>query len=394
METIGTPSTKDGKNNLIDDKRNGSEGGANQNNTDDVFDVAIVGGGYAGLSAALLLGRYLRPTVIFDVMKQRKSHIHGYLGFENSPVEEVLQKGWDDVLLYKSVKRVNERVDKVERDSNNNLFLITTSTATKDIEGAGAEAEPEGDDIGYTKRKAKARFLVIATGIHHQNPDIKNFEEFLGNGIWHCPHCDGFEATDKKLVILASDNKNNQAIDYAKVFLGWTKDITLFFHHHNDDKSASSASSFTSASSSCEPSGVPKSPLLTDDQRQEALTLGINAVENDAIVEIVADPIKNAMKGILSKNNKFFEANVLFYHLGIVIQNELAKQLGCEFDEGYVKVNEKQETTVPDVYAAGDIDTDRHYAVLASASGALAAISIYERILKDAIKITKKENGN
>ncbi len=231
MDTIETPSTKDGKNNLIDDKMNGRKGGdGNQNyyaDDDDVFDVAIVGGGYAGLSAALLLGRYLRPTVIFDVMKHRKSHLHGYLGFENSPVEEVLEKGWNDVLQYKSVKKVNELVEKVERDSNNNLFLITTSTATKT--NAVAEIENGGEGVDYTKRRAKARYLIIATGIHHQNPDIKNFEKFMGNGIWHCPHCDGFETTDRKLVILASDNKNNQAIDYAKVFLGWTKDITLFF---------------------------------------------------------------------------------------------------------------------------------------------------------------------
>jgi thioredoxin reductase len=61
-------------------------------------------------------------------------------------------------------------------------------------------------------------------------------------------------------------------------------------------------------------------------------------------------------------------------------------------DEGYLKVNERQQTTISNVYAAGDIDTDRHYAILAAASGALAAISIYEELLKDAIKITKIQN--
>ncbi len=70
-----------------------------------------------------------------------------------------------------------------------------------------------------------------------------------------------------------------------------------------------------------------------------------------------------------------------------MIQNEIANQLGCEFDEGYVKVNKKQLTTVSKVYAAGDIDTDRHYAILAAASGALAAISIYEDLLKNAIRM-------
>ena len=71
---------------------------------------------------------------------------------------------------------------------------------------------------------------------------------------------------------------------------------------------------------------------------------------------------------------------MLFYHTGQMIQNEIANQLCCEFDEGYVKVNKKQLTIVSNVYAAGDIDTDRHYATLAAASGALAAISIYEEL--------------
>jgi thioredoxin reductase len=81
---------------------------------------------------------------------------------------------------------------------------------------------------------------------------------------------------------------------------------------------------------------------------------------------------------------------LLFYHIGQTIQNEIANQLGCEFDEGYVKVNKKQLTTVSNVYAAGDIDTDRHYAILTAAIDALAAISIYEELLKNAIRINLK----
>ena len=63
----------------------------------------------------------------------------------------------------------------------------------------------------------------------HVQPTIKNFDEYLGNGIWHCTHCDGLETTYKKLVIVASDNKDNQALKYAKLFLGWTKDVPCFF---------------------------------------------------------------------------------------------------------------------------------------------------------------------
>ncbi len=368
MENIKLTQTKEGINNLIDDKINEDN---IKNSYDDIFDVAIIGGGYAGLSAALLLGRYLRTTIIFDVVKPRKSHLHGYLGFEKSPIENVIQKAWNDVLQYGSVKRIVEKVEKVEKDYDNNLFLIsTTKTKTKTTEDNN-----HGRDRDI-KTKARAKYLIIATGIQHQKPNIKNFEEYQGNGVWHCPHCDGFETTDKKLVIIASDNTNNKAIDYAKVFLGWTKDITLFIQRTIDENNTD----------------VIGYPLLTDEQRQEAMTLGINVIENEDIAEIVTDSKTNVIKGVLSKGNRFYKAEVLFYHIGQIIQNEIANQLNCEFDEGYVKVNKNQQTTVPNVYAAGDLDTDRHYAILAAASGALAAISIYEELLKAAIKITKVEN--
>ncbi len=103
MEKTYLTQTKEGINNLIDDKINQDD---DRNSYDDIFDVAIIGGGYAGMSAALLLGRYLRTTIIFDVVKPRKSHIHGYLGFEKSPIEDVIQKAWKDVLQYRSVKRI------------------------------------------------------------------------------------------------------------------------------------------------------------------------------------------------------------------------------------------------------------------------------------------------
>lgn len=84
---------------------------------------------------------------------------------------------------------------------------------------------------------------------------------------------------------------------------------------------------------------------------------------------------------------------MIFYYLGYKVQNQIAKQLGCKLDEeeGFIKVNLSQQTTVRNVYAVGDVDTDRHYIVFAAASGAVAAISIYEELLKAAIRNTKEK---
>src|SRR5918997_1240486 len=270
-----------------------------RNESQEIFDVAIIGAGFSGLSAALLLGRYLRKTVVFDNGNTRNHtsrYIHGYLGFENSSPQEFLQKAWKDVL----------------QDSK---------------------------------------------------PNIENFEIFDGNGAWHCPHCDGFQTTNKKLGIITY-GKNT--ISYAKEFLGWTRDITVF---------------------------VQGNYQLTDIDRNDAKTLGIKLVENDDIIRISGNT-NRCVEKIVCERSGSYEIDVIFYYLGYKVQNELAKQIGCELDgeEGFIKVNSSQQTTVRNVYAVGDVDTDRHYVVFAAASGAVAAISIYEQLLKDAIRNTKEKS--
>jgi len=202
--------------------------------------------------------------------------------------------------------------------------------------------------------------VIIATGIKDVKPKIKNFETFDGNGAWHCPHCDGFQTTNKKLAIISSGN--NDSIKYAKEFLGWTRNIQVFLQGDNYQ--------------------------LTSHEISEAKKLGIKVVENDEIIEIIGDR-KKGIKGMICRSKKFHNADVIFYHLGYYVQNKLAEQLGCELDDGYIKRDSQQQTTIPNVYAAGDIDTDRHYIVLAAASEALAAISIYEKMFGEAITTVK-----
>jgi thioredoxin reductase len=335
-----------GNSNIIDETR--QERQENQIEKQSVvFDVAIIGAGFSGLSAALLLGRYLRPTIIFDGGNTRNStskHIHGYLGFENSSPQEFIQKAWRDVLQYNSVEVVKEKVIKVERNTNNSnnySFLLTTESG---------------------KVVTTAKYLIIATGIQDSKPKIENFDIFDGNGAWHCPHCDGFQTTNRKLAILTY-GKN--IISYAKEFLGWTRDITVFIQGDYQ---------------------------ITDKDRNDAKILGIKIIENDDIIKI-SGASNGHIEKIICHDGRSYEVDIIFYYLGYTVQNQLAKQLGCELDEeeGFIKVNSSQQTTVKNVYAVGDLDTDRHYAVFAAASGAVAAISIYEQLLKDAIRNTKEK---
>jgi thioredoxin reductase len=332
--------SNDGNYNIIDQN-------TRQYEDSELFDVAIVGAGFSGLSAALLLGRYLRKTVIFDSGKTRNhtsKHIHGYLGFENSSPEDFVKKAWKDVLQY-PIKVVKEKVTKVERQHDNNFNIFYESRS-------------------YSRQlMARARYLILATGVQDSKPNIENFELFDGNGAWHCPHCDGFQAANKKLGIITY-GKNT--ISYAKEFLGWTRDITVF---------------------------VQGNYQLTEKDRGDAKKLGIKLLENDDIIRISGNTNGHVEK-IICQSSGSYDIDVVFYYLGYKVQNELAKQLGCELDdeEGFIKVNCSQQTTVPNVYAVGDVDTDRHYVVFAAASGAVAAISIYEKLLKEAIRNTKENS--
>jgi thioredoxin reductase len=329
-----------GLNNIIDDSDQ------KRQEYQEVFDVAIIGGGFSGLSAALLLGRYLRQTVIFDNGPTRNStskHIHGYLGFENSSPTELIQKAWKDVLQYNSIKVVREKVVKIERiadSSSASIFVLST-------------------DSGHSV--AKSRYIILATGVQDSKPNIRNFEIFEGNSAWHCPHCDGFQSTNKKLAIITY-GKN--AISYVKEFLGWTRDITVFMQGKYE---------------------------LTDKDRDDAKTLGFRIIENDEIIEISGNR-NGYIEKIICQSGRYYDTNVIFYHLGYKVQNQIAIQLGCGLDreEGFIKVNSSQQTTVHNVYATGDVDTDRHFIVFAVASGVVAAISIYEELLKDAIRNTKE----
>ena len=324
------------KSNIIDGTRDDGKKKEHYNSKEQEFDVAIIGGGFAGLSSALLLGRYIRPTVVFDSGNTRNSmtrQVHGYLGYENVCPRQLIKKARKDVLQYKSIKVINEKVEKVRKSKD--IFLLTTDKRSNSI---------------------KCRYVVIATGIEDIKPSIKNFTKFDGNGAWHCPHCDGFQSEGTRLIIISS---GDNSINYAKEFLGWTENITLFI---NDNYK------------------------MKQEELEDAKKLKIKIVQNDIPIEITANK-KGSLTGIICKSGRLFSGDVIFYNIGYKVRNQVARQIGCEVDEqGFVKANNMQQTTVPNVYAVGDIATDRHYVVLAAASGALASISIYETLLRDAIK--------
>lgn len=299
------------------------------------FQVAVVGAGYAGLAGALLLGRYGVSTVIFDGGRPRNfmtRRIHGYLGFEGASPSALLGKAWEQVKQYRSIAIVRKKV-------------------------SGAKRHGDGFALAAGEKTYSARRVVIATGVRDIKPSIENFEKFDGDGAWHCPHCDGHEAAGKRLALIVSCEK---PLSYAKEFIGWTRDITIF----------------------------PQGCRMEGNEKEQARSLGMRVIEGETIVRVKGGR-GGAEKQLVCASGLRHGTDVVFYRIGYDIQNALAKDLGCDLDDGYVRTDSGQKTSISNVYAAGDIDLDRHYVALAAAAGARAAISIYEDLLKEMSKVHK-----
>ena len=167
-----------------------------------IWDTIVIGGSAAGLSAALMLGRSRRSTLVIDNQKPRNrfaDHMHGVLGHEGRPPQDLINNGREEAAQY-GVEFLDGTVSSVTED-NENLTVTTDSSVQK------------------------ARTIIVATGITDQLPDIKGIEERWGKTILHCPYCHGYEFKDRKIGVLAM---NPMALHQVHLVRQLTDDVTLF----------------------------------------------------------------------------------------------------------------------------------------------------------------------
>lgn len=167
------------------------------------YEVLIVGGGPAGLSAALQLGRSLRNVLVCDNTEPRNgpaTEAHGYLTRDGIPPGELRRLGCEEVAKYGGEFR-DTKVTDVSRDNNG-----FTSTL----------------DSGKT---VTSRKVVLATGVRDNLPDTDGFEEFWGSGVYHCPYCHGYEVRDEPLGVIVT---NQHMVDYAKLIYNLSEDLVVF----------------------------------------------------------------------------------------------------------------------------------------------------------------------
>ena len=295
-----------------------------------MHDVIIIGGGPAGLSAALLLGRARRRAVICDAgtPRNRTSHaLHGFLSRDGIPPAELLRTGRDEISRY-DIEWRSDRVTAVCRGSD------------------GFEAQLESGD------RLHARKLLIATGVSDKLPAIEGFEACYGRSVHHCPYCDGWEWRDRPLAVLGS-GKSGAAL--ALALLTWSADVHLFTNG---------------------PSRLP-APV-----KQQLHAQGI-VVHDGRIAALQQED--GRLNCVRLQNAEAVPRSALFFTTGQHQQESFASQLGCEFTrKGTVKTDRYGQTCVPGVFVVGDASFDVQFVVVAAAEGAKAAVLINKQFQSEA----------
>lgn len=290
-------------------------------------DVIIIGGGPAGLNAAVVLGRCRRKVLLFDTaqFRNRWSHgMHNYLTRDDILPGEFIRICHTEIQKY----RVQYKQKKIVRARKNEEGLFVVRDA---------------DDVTYYAKK-----LLIATGLIDNVPNIEGFQEMYGKSVHHCPYCDGWEAQDKKLGVYA---KNKNGAELAMALKGWSAHVTLYTDGKNKVK---------------------------PEQEQQLKALDID------IVRLPVSRLSGTdgqLEQIQFKNGAARDCDVLFFVNGYTQHCNLAETFDCEVSsKGVVITNRFQQTNTPGLYVAGDADKDMHLVVVAASEGAKAGVIINKEL--------------
>jgi len=265
------------------------------------FDVIIVGGSYAGLSAAMALGRSLRNVLIIDSglpCNRQTPHSHNFLTQDGEKPGVIGEKAKGQVLRYDTVKFSTD--------------LAVSGTKTD----KGFEISTQSGKIFSAKK------LVFATGLKDIMPNIKGFSECWGITVLHCPYCHGYEVKNQKTGIFAN---GYGAFHLSRLINNWTKDLTIFTNGKSE---------------------------LTQEQTDEIKRHNISIVEK----EIASLKHKDGVvEEIVFSDNSTFQLKVIYSRPPFEQHCKIPELLGCELTEqGLVKVDAFQKTTVDNIFACGD----------------------------------------
>ena len=307
--------------------------------TDSIFDVAIVGGGPAGLSASLWLSRYLHSVVVIDSGDPRNWEtrgVNGFLGHPGIRPAELRGMGRDEARAH-GVTLIDAHVERV----------------TVGTDDAFALELLDGTPL-------RAQRLLLAIGLRDVWPRVPGLREVYGANAHVCPDCDGHECQDRNVVVIGTGRK---AVGMALNLTTWTSDIIICT---NGEPAGFDEAEY------CEKLDALNIPVLESRiKRVESRGARVHALELEDGMSLDADKI--------------------FFAIGQYPHDDLGEQLGCARDAGgHIVVDDCYRTSVTHCFAAGDIVPGPQLAVAAASDGAIAALAIHKSLVPAARKLTEQ----
>jgi thioredoxin reductase len=301
---------------------------------DQFYEVVIVGGGAAGLSAALVLGRCRRRVLVCDDGHPRNAgspRAHCLLGNEGIAPSELLAKARRELSAYENVAFHEDQVRSVTAKGKNGFTVICAAGLT-----------------------IAARKVLLTTGLKDEIPQIEGIEAFYGRAVHHCPYCDGFENRDKPIAVYGEGEKG---AGLALMMKQWSADVIL-----------------------CTDGPATLSPEVQARLEEHGIV-----VCRERVTKLEGDQ-NGHLHRICFADGTVIERAALFFSTGCTQRSDLWASLGCKRDEkgGIISNPLTEESTVPGVYVAGDASRDVLLIAVAIAEGAKAAVAINRALLREA----------
>jgi thioredoxin reductase len=292
------------------------------------YDVVVVGGGAAGLSAALVLARARRTVGVVDAGAPRNgpaAHMHGFLSRDGMPPHDLLAAGRAEVAGYGG-RLIDDTVVDVEPGFHVRL----------------ASGSP-----------LRARRILVATGLRDELPDVPGVRERWGRDLLHSPYCHGWEVRDQPLGVLGG---TPEAVQHALLVGQWSPDVTLF----------------------------PHSDVLSPEQREQLTARGIQVVEG-TVARLVID--NDRLHGVELGDGTVVARAAVFVRPRFVPNASLLAGLGCAVDEnGWVVHDPVGRTSIAGVWVAGNASDPRAQVISAAGQGSAAAIALNADLVDEDVK--------
>lgn len=295
-------------------------------------DVVIIGGSFAGISAANQLARAQRKVTVIDAGKPRNrfaTHSHGFFGLDGYSPKAIKEKTWQQLQAYDSATLIEDEVVDVMKE--NDAFTIKLSS----------------------NKLLSAKKLIIATGLQDVLPEIKGLKSRWGQTVVHCPYCHGYELRNKTLGVIAT---SQMSLHQASMIPDWG--VTTYFS---------------------------QGEYYPDAEQKLFLQQRGVIFEDTSVVEVLGEGLD--ISAVKLADGRVINMGGLYVGPKTFMASDIANQLGCEFTEGplgaVVVTDDFKQTSVAGVFAAGDIANPMQNATFASASGVMAGVGVHQQLIKD-----------